>query len=503
MEIVMSDLKIPHLLFENDIPPYTSGEDVTEDLKLDALLPEGTTHYLRVKPSVEGTLLRRELFAAMLADASSTASMLHLKELLSEAMEAGECVKNAVSDNAKSLIFPEFAAKMVAFYLKAATDKNYGKLYSNFSKFFKTQTESEKFISLCDRLENIQKTKKELGDLCVDIDGIKVTLSREPAQTMQDKVAKCAEKYGVEIKRGIGGTCSLQKSIIEAKAKLYPKQFAEISEFYRVYGDFFPTELFEIIPEFTLAVGLIELTLKAQKAGIPYCFPEFTERKELKLYDVYDIALLLKDGTRIVPNDVNFDESEPFFYLTGANGGGKTTYLRALGSAALLFSFGAPVFCRGGCGCLIGSVWTHFPKDERFEGSGRFADEQRRVDEILNACNIGDIPSENQTAPSLVLLNETYSTTHEDKAIACTSELAGRLYHSGSFGLYITHQHDINEQTIPFLGVLVDEADSNRRTYRIERRRLGNRSFAADILIKYGITRDALEKLFSANDAVN
>ena len=42
---------------------------------------------------------------------------------------------------------------------------------------------------------------------------------------------------------------------------------------------------------------------------------------------------------------------------------------------------------------------------------------------------------------------------------------------------------------------LKGEQDKNRRTYRIERRRLKNRSFAADILAKYGITAVELSEL--------
>ena len=219
----------------------------------------------------------------------------------------------------------------------------------------------------------------------------------------------------------------------------------------------------------------------------------------MELNEVYDVALLMKEGTKIVPNDARFDKKEPFFYLTGANGGGKTTYLRAVGSAVTMFIFGAPVFYRSGRSCLVSSVWTHFPKDERFDGSGRFADEERRVSEILENCRVkADSYGEKDTAPSLVLLNETYSTTNEEKAITHTGKLAHALYDGGCFGLYITHQHAIEEKKIPFLGVLVDEDDANRRTYRIERRRLSNRSFAEDILIKYGISESALRRKFSA-----
>ena len=112
------------------------------------------------------------------------------------------------------------------------------------------------------------------------------------------------------------------------------------------------------------------------------------------------------------------------------------------------------------------------------------------MDEILAAAK----------GQSLILLNETYATTGEDKALEYTAALADKLYKSGNFGLYITHQHELSENVIPFLGVMIDESDSNRRTYKIEKRRLPPRSFARDILEKYGLTRQALEKRFGLNN---
>jgi DNA mismatch repair ATPase MutS len=152
-----------------------------------------------------------------------------------------------------------------------------------------------------------------------------------------------------------------------------------------------------------------------------------------------------------------------------------------------MFLAGAPVFCEGGRASVLSAVYAHFPRDERFEGTGRFLDEKNRVDAILAA----------QDGNALVLLNETFATTGEEKAVTETDILAKTLLRSGNFGLYITHQHDVAEAEIPFLGVTVDELDSNRRTYKIEKRRLPPRSFAKDILGKYGLDRETLMKRFS------
>ena len=207
----------------------------------------------------------------------------------------------------------------------------------------------------------------------------------------------------------------------------------------------------------------------------------------IKAANAYDITLIAKGESNIVPNDVLFSDTEPFFYLTGANDGGKTTYLRTVGVLVLLFLLGCPVPAEnaeiGGVNC----IYTHFPRDERFDGSGRFIEEKTRVDEILGKCD----------KSSLVLLNETLSATNEENAIKFTTELAHRLNGDGVMGLYITHQHDISaSETIPFLQVVVDENDGNRRTFKIRRSRNSGGSFAGEILERYGLMPEALKERF-------
>ena len=155
----------------------------------------------------------------------------------------------------------------------------------------------------------------------------------------------------------------------------------------------------------------------------------------------------------------------------------------------VLFLSGCPI-CAGKAEISpLDNVFTHFPQDERFEADGRYADEQRRVGEILEAHG----------GNSLILLNETYSTTNEELAVRSTLELAEKLKASGSFTLYITHQHGLEAAQVPFLSVIVDQDDQNRRTYRIARRLEAEGSYAADILRRYGLDEESLSRRFGGN----
>lgn len=129
---------------------------------------------------------------------------------------------------------------------------------------------------------------------------------------------------------------------------------------------------------------------------------------------------------------------------------------------------------------------THFPRDERFDSGGRFQNENALVNEIL----------EEEDGQCLILLNETYSATSEELAVPLTVALAERLYKSGSFGIYITHQHGVGQTSIPFLNVVIDSDNANRRTYKIARQQGSDGSFALDILKKYNLDRESLSARF-------
>jgi DNA mismatch repair ATPase MutS len=125
---------------------------------------------------------------------------------------------------------------------------------------------------------------------------------------------------------------------------------------------------------------------------------------------------------------------------------------------------------------------THFPTDEDYRDTGRYADEVRRAEEIT--AEAGD--------HTLAFLNETFSGTDEVKSADASRKLAQTLYDTGTFGVYVTHLHELTGGDIPTLAAVIDESDNNRRTYRIVRMHRTDSSHAADILYRYGLTREQL-----------
>ena len=305
-----------------------------------------------------------------------------------------------------------------------------------------------------------------------------------------ERLQRCAEDLGLPPYRGNRDvSLRLDARMVNALARLHPEAFLAFREFYGRYAESFDESILSYRFELNFYLEALSLMDRIRSAGLPLCWPRISGEKKIEIRSLYDISLLLKEGVTIIPNDVIFSREEPFFFLTGANGGGKTTYLRALANAVILFLSGCPICAADADIFPVDNVFTHFPQDERFEADGRYADEQRRVGEILAAHG----------GKSLILLNETYSTTNEELAVSSTLELTKKLKNSGSFTLYITHQHGLEAAGVPFLSVIVDRDDQNRRTYRIARRQEAEGSYASDILRRYALDEESLKRRFAGN----
>lgn len=231
------------------------------------------------------------------------------------------------------------------------------------------------------------------------------------------------------------------------------------------------------------------LIQKANESGIPTCLPTVSSSKCCRARDAYDITLTVKGCPKIVPNDIDFSTDAPFCFLTGANGGGKTTYLRTIGVNLLFFMAGCPIFAQSAEIFPFSGLFTHFPEDEDFSGMGRLDSEKRRVDRILECAD----------ANAFILLNETFSATDEEKGFQLALSTAETIKNRGIFGLFVTHFHEVKRKGFPLLSAVVEEDGEHRRTFKIYRSDGAHSSYARDILRKYKLDSRSLTERRTQN----
>lgn len=459
---------------------------VCDDLQLTQLLRRDAISVSAAACGRDDILARHDVFRS-LENPEVRAHFTALHKSITSLYRLDGLLNSAKCAHERDAIFLTLMYEYAAFSQRAAKSAGSGVFCSAFSQYFTNECATQRFASYKSAADKLFPTMNELQYNTLKIDGDKYRLAPGKKSTYIEMLTGCASELGIEhLELPASPPRGLSPAIINATARLYPSLFAEFAKFRENFTRYYDRAILAYRAEFGFYLVLCKLFDRVYAAGIPLTYPTLTDERVIHVRNAYDITLLAKNEEHIVPNDIDFTPDEPFFYLTGANGGGKTTFLRAVGVVAVLLLWGCPLPCESAEVCPPSCVYTHFPRDERFDNKGRSFDEDDRVNQILEASD----------QYSLTLFNETYSTTSEEKAVRLTSQLAQRLYNEKIFGLYITHQHGLAESDIPYLNVVIDRDHNNRRTFKVERRRAVSGSFARDVLKKYGLTREALEERF-------
>ena len=197
----------------------------------------------------------------------------------------------------------------------------------------------------------------------------------------------------------------------------------------------------------------------------------------------------------IVKNDLDFDCNRNLYILTGANRGGKTTMTQAIGLLFVLAQGGVFVPAVKFEFSPVDCIYTHFPADEdKTLDYGRLGEECNRFRELFGQC----------TSDSLLLLNETFSTTSFEEGFFIASDAVKALLKKGTRCIYNTHMHklasvidQLNEEgrkegATVMAASLVALSDGGDRSFKVKVAPPQGMSYAKDIAQKYGVTYEML-----------
>ena len=254
-------------------------------------------------------------------------------------------------------------------------------------------------------------------------------------------------------------------------------------------------------------LGAVQLIEVAKSSGLTMSRPKILPAGERKavmtgLFDMVYFSecrlwnLKVKEKKSVVANDISFDEAARMFILTGANNGGKTTFVRAIGICQVLAQAGLYVPCESCEISLADFVYTHFPKEEQVG-----IDASKFTTEIKEFKTISDTI----TPSSLLLMNESIQSTTPNECIEVSKELLKIFCIIGVRGILATHIVDLAEliddinaeegiaSRIESLVVTVDEA-TGKRLYKVEKGVPAMTGYASHILTQFGIDSDEILK---------
>lgn len=215
--------------------------------------------------------------------------------------------------------------------------------------------------------------------------------------------------------------------------------------------------------ELAFYVGCLNLHRRLLDRGAEICYPVADPQpRKLQVSGLRDLVLLLESDSAVVPNDLEAD-GRPLVVVTGANQGGKSTFLRSLGTAQLLLQAGMFVPARAFSSSLAGGIFTHYKREEdQALESGKFGEELRRMSDIVDEARPG----------ALVLSNESFSATNEREGSAIGREVVEALLDSGVRVVLVTHLFELASSLLQERGesarfLRADRSDDGSRSYRL------------------------------------
>ena len=249
--------------------------------------------------------------------------------------------------------------------------------------------------------------------------------------------------------------------------------------------------LLNLMPEIEFLVKGTNLLRSLKDKGLTLCKPSIvTDKNVFVANEIYNPCVALKVDDEIITNDVEFKDDVMIFVLTGPNRGGKSVITCAIGLAQAMLQLGMFVPASSAEISIADGIYTHFPTgaDDTID-KGRLGEECARLRDIFV-----DV-----TKDSLVLLDESLSSTGSYEASYIAAEVLAGFSRIGCRCLFSTHLHElaaeidnINARTASDGGTKIDSLvagiEDGKRSFKIYRMKPDGKSYARDIADKYGLS---------------
>jgi hypothetical protein len=216
--------------------------------------------------------------------------------------------------------------------------------------------------------------------------------------------------------------------------------------------------------ELAFYLGCVALHRKLTERNVALCLPDPRPLSEPRrsVHGLVDPCLALAAAEPVVGNDLAA-ETQQLVIITGANRGGKSTFLRSLGVAQLMMQCGMFVAAEEFIGSVRAGVYTHFRREEDRElRSGKLDEELRRMQRIARSLTPG----------ALLLFNESFAATNEAEGSEIAREVTLALVEAGATVCYVTHLYDFAHSIFergypPAVFLRAQRASNGDRAYRL------------------------------------
>jgi DNA mismatch repair ATPase MutS len=235
--------------------------------------------------------------------------------------------------------------------------------------------------------------------------------------------------------------------------------------------------------ELAFYIGCLNLSEQLTQFEEPIVFPQpaAASERRLSFSGLHDVTLALTMKQKVVGNELNADGKDLVF-ITGANQGGKSTFLRSLGLAQLMMQCGMFVPAQSFDANLCTNLFTHYKREEDTTmESGKFDEELGRMSTIVDHIS----------ANALMLFNESFAATNEREGSQIARQIVSALLKKRIKVVYVTHSYELANG-------FYEELMENAIFLRAERKADGERTFklieGQPLQTSYG--RDVYNRVF-------
>ncbi len=236
-------------------------------------------------------------------------------------------------------------------------------------------------------------------------------------------------------------------------------------------------------------LGCLNLRDALTERQIQTCFPVPTPigTPRFQCRGLRDVGLCLTTGKKVTGNDVDADD-KTLIVITGANEGGKSTFLRSVGTAQLMMQAGMFVTAEAFAANVRDGVFTHFNRKEDVTlRRGKLEEELARMSAIVEYVG----------STSLLLCNESFASTNELEGSEIARGIVHAMVESGVRVFFVTHLYDLADslhtrQNPADLFLRAERRPDGARTFRLSPGKPERTSYGQDSFRRiFGVGADA------------
>jgi hypothetical protein len=230
--------------------------------------------------------------------------------------------------------------------------------------------------------------------------------------------------------------------------------------------------------ELAFYVGCLNLHAELERRGYATSFPapHSASARILGVSELYDVVLALTMPTRVVANDLSAD-GKGMVLITGANRGGKSTFLRSVGLAQLMMQAGMFVPATSFSADLASGVFTHFMREEdETMTRGKLDEELDRMSRVVDLIG----------PRALLLCNESFGSTNELEGADIGEQVLRALTDAGVRVVLVTHLYELarrlsDNSTDGVLSLRAERLPDGTRTFKVREAGPLRTSFGNDV----------------------